>query len=279
MLPTRAALKRRLLPLLPGGVSLVLKQIEVVFRCYFARRFYEPEQEFVLRLLDSIGVGTVVDVGSNQGQYALALSKRGSCEQVIGINPQGEIVALLSRTLKILGIENVTILKVLAGERKGRASVSIPITDGYAARQEAFMTFAPASAAGSDIDVVALDDVMKECVLARSRVTFLKADVEGAELLVLKGASQLIAEHEPFIMLEVSQPYLRRFSCTFEDVEGLLAESGYRPYVLERSCLAPFVRVSDIDSNSMNVMFLTQRHLEHARRVDGLGSAANVPGD
>ena len=131
------------------------------------------------------------------------------------------------------------------------------------------MTFGPPGVEGGEVDVVTVDDIMNDSKYSSSRVTFLKADVEGAELLVLKGATRVIAKHEPFIMLEMSEVYLQRFGCTFAEVEGLLRDSGYEAYVLERFSLVPLVDKSQVDSGSVNVMFLTRQHIEHARRVEG----------
>jgi FkbM family methyltransferase len=56
----------------------------------------------------------------------------------------------------------------------------------------------------------------------------LKIDVEGAELIVLGGASRLLLKHRPTILLSVHPQFLTSFKQTAGDVAAFLTGHGYR---------------------------------------------------
>jgi FkbM family methyltransferase len=55
-----------------------------------------------------------------------------------------------------------------------------------------------------------------------------KIDVEGAELIVLRGASKLLRKHMPAILLSVHPQFLTSFQQTAGDIGAFLGEHGYR---------------------------------------------------
>jgi FkbM family methyltransferase len=56
----------------------------------------------------------------------------------------------------------------------------------------------------------------------------IKVDVEGAELLVLRGASKLLLMHKPTLLLSVHPQFLPSFEQSKEDVARFLGDHGYR---------------------------------------------------
>jgi len=60
----------------------------------------------------------------------------------------------------------------------------------------------------------------------------IKVDVEGAELIVLRGATRLVRRHRPAILLSVHPQFLASFRHTAGDIAAFLGEHGYRWFVL-----------------------------------------------
>jgi hypothetical protein len=71
-----------------------------------------------------------------------------------------------------------------------------------------------------------LDDVVRE--LGLQRIDVLKADVEGAEVLVLSGARDVLTRFRPTLILEVVPGQLENMGTSVQALEGLLASVGYR---------------------------------------------------
>lgn len=80
-------------------------------------------------------------------------------------------------------------------------------------------------------ETLTVDAYMDEQALAR--LDFVKCDVEGAELLVLRGAEKALARHRPVIYCELNTQLAARMGYGPESVFGFLADRGYRAYILD----------------------------------------------
>lgn len=80
------------------------------------------------------------------------------------------------------------------------------------------------------VRTVALDGLLATGKIQPPSV--MKIDVEGAELMVLRGAQELLANHRPTLFMEIHSPELAR------DCRTLLEQTGYDVQVLERDARA-----------------------------------------
>jgi hypothetical protein len=73
----------------------------------------------------------------------------------------------------------------------------------------------------------------------------MKLDIEGAELLMLRGAERFIARHRPLIFGEFEAYWLTTFGSTFLDVAAWAERMGYRMLKWDRAHrrFAPLARV------------------------------------
>ena len=76
------------------------------------------------------------------------------------------------------------------------------------------------------VKTVTLDEELAEL----SRLDFLKIDIEGADLLALRGATRLISKFQPIIVLELDEPQAQLF--------------GYVPRTQSNCCLIVDTRYS-----------------------------------
>jgi hypothetical protein len=60
-----------------------------------------------------------------------------------------------------------------------------------------------------------------------SRVDVLKIDVEGAELLVLKGAQETLARFRPYLLVELDDDLLKPMQTSSSEVISFLQGLGY----------------------------------------------------
>jgi FkbM family methyltransferase len=159
---------------------------------------YEPEVSAALRGELTEGA-TFVDIGANIGWFSLlAASLVGPTGRVIAIEPNPRNVALLRQSAKDNGFENIDVVAVALGERPGAAALE---TDGSNGRL--ILVDGPPTQAVEASFVVAtypLDTVLSE--VGAGRVDAIKIDVEGAEPLVLRGATRTISESRPVLVSE-----------------------------------------------------------------------------
>jgi len=159
---------------------------------------YEPEVSATMREVLSEGA-TFVDIGANIGWFSLlAASLVGPTGRVIAIEPNPRNVALLRQSAKDNGFENIDVVAVALGDRPGAAALE---TDGSNGRL-ILVNGPPAEAVEASFVVATfpLDTILGE--VGAGRVDAIKIDVEGAEPLVLRGATRTISESRPVLVSE-----------------------------------------------------------------------------
>ena len=75
------------------------------------------------------------------------------------------------------------------------------------------------------VDGRPIDDVVRE--LGLSRVDVVKADVEGAELQVVRGAAETLRRFHPRLILEVVPRQLANMGATVDELEAFVESLGY----------------------------------------------------
>jgi FkbM family methyltransferase len=86
---------------------------------------------------------------------------------------------------------------------------------------------------------VRLDDFASDRSL--TRLDFVKCDVEGAELLVMRGGAKTLARFQPILYLEVCPQWTVGFGYQPEDLCSFLRSLGYKTFMLvTEDCSRPF---------------------------------------
>jgi hypothetical protein len=119
--------------------------------------------------------------------------------------------------------------------------------------------------------IVPLDTFVHEQGI--DRVDLIKCDVEGSELLVLRGGMASIERHKPVIMLEMLRKWSRRFGYHPNDIIALLGGSGYQCWSFRDGGFTEVPSVDDACTET-NFFFLhADRHkpllaeMAHARHT------------
>lgn len=132
----------------------------------------------------------VLDVGSFLGVYAILEARRaGPRGRVIALEPTAWSASIAARHFQYNAATGapITLIEAAAGEKRGHApffEYDEPYVNALAAAVDVAGTPTERS-----VDVVSLDDVCREL---RIMPTFIRMDVQGAEFLALRGASELI---------------------------------------------------------------------------------------
>jgi len=228
----RATLGRRaVVSHLPGG-----EEVRLLSEYRFVT--WNPAEYQAFR--DAVRPGAVaLDVGANVGAYSILLGRWVGAEgRVYAFEPSPETFAGLARHLALNGLaEVVTPVAAAASAATGRGTLSGGGVSG-ANRLDAGGT-------GPSVETVSLDDFC-----AREGVVphFIKIDVEGAELDVLRGARETIrrAGEGLALFVEMHPTVWRETGITAADVRAELEAQGLRaeplrlvadPWSLEGECL------------------------------------------
>lgn len=179
-----------------------------------------------LRLIDRGDV--VVDAGANAGYYTVLFSHlAGRRGQVHAFEPVPPTFALLAANVaRSARFGNVRLNACGLADGAGTGEFLIPGTDlGQAslARHSAGSWSTPAEVQSCSSPLTTLDAYA--AAHGMTRLDFVKCDVEGAELLVLRGGLGCLDRFQPLLHLEACGDWTASF--------------GYDPAALVR-CLAPF---------------------------------------
>jgi FkbM family methyltransferase len=196
------------------------------------RKLKEPMRQ-IAAMLERAAVDAVIDVGANQGQYAMALRGGGWAGPILSIEPIAELQAILLRRASRDPFWRIA-APFAAGATDGKAVLEISRESDMSSlrrQSELLRRLSPSSAVRErrEIAVRRLDRLAE--ISTHWRRLFLKLDVQGAELEVLAGASEL----EPRIVglqLEMALVPLYEGETDWRSVIDGLAAKGFGLYLL-----------------------------------------------
>jgi FkbM family methyltransferase len=148
--------------------------------------------------------GIVVDVGAHYGRYTLIAAKRvGAKGKVIAIEADPNNFEMLTKNIKLneLSAENVTTLNYAASSNKSKVKLSIPEKKSGHTIYSSIIPSRSPTEKFIEINANTLDNLLLENGILVEQVNWIKIDVEGAELEVLKGATNVLAKSKDIALL------------------------------------------------------------------------------
>lgn len=193
-------------------------------RAILRRQFENAERQFVERYLEA-GM-TVLDIGAHHGFYSLLASKKvGDNGRVVAFEPSPRERKRLVRHLSLNACSNVLVEETALGETEGQADfflVANKETGCNSLRQP--QTKHPTRRV--QVQVKRLDEYLRTAQIGR--VDFIKLDVEGAELSVLRGAGEVLKSRpRPILLCEVQDLRTGAWGYPAMEIIKFLAERGY----------------------------------------------------
>lgn len=181
-----------------------------VYRPLTRGRMYE---EPFLEYIRSLGrTGQYVDVGAHLGTHTVWFAALCPSTHVHSFEPVSRYAAVLRRNLVANALTGqVTVHPMGLGAEPGQAAnyMSVEHQIGFVAGARDGVT--------ETFPVQRLDDVVD------GPVALIKLDVEGMEAAVLRGATRILAQHQPVIFAEAQSAAAAR------ELARQLAPFGYRP--------------------------------------------------
>jgi FkbM family methyltransferase len=185
----------------------------------------EPELAFVPALTDRTRVA--LDIGAHRGIYASLLARYAA--HVHAFEPHPALYNYLRHVMP----SDIMVHPVALSSAAGSVSFRIPRGGTYLGLGQGTLETKPIFHVEnfSEIEVRTslLDDEIHD------PVGFIKIDVEGHELSVLKGGQKILARDRPALMVEIADDDALRH---YHEVVDFLADFGYRPYWLKSGALA-----------------------------------------
>ncbi len=183
----------------------------------------------------------VVDVGSMIGFYTSKLSEYvGPSGCVYAFEPEPRNYGMLLETLTNDCVnKNVTAINSAISSSQG--VMRLAINHGHPADHH----ISKEDVESVEVNTISLD-LFCEGVDNRP-VKFIKIDVQGHELEVLKGSTMLIKEDNPIILLEIDNKALSRAKSSKDDLIDYMNGVDYSAHVINSKGLTKKIKERDID--------------------------------
>jgi len=235
-----------------------------------------------LRVLQAFGMGSaekrmflallregdvILDIGANRGQYTRLFSDiAGPRGAVHAFEPVPSTFAMLTSAMEAAqGHANFTLNNFALGDAEGAAVLHLPgEDDGQASmrRHEVGSWAGGVAVKSSECRVKTLDGY----AAGFQRLDFIKCDVEGAELLVIKGAAKTLNRLSPILFLEANPAWTKSFGYTPGDLVRELRKFGYDKIFVAGEKAVPFSETEITGS----VNLLCAKAELHAQRLRAL---------
>lgn len=171
--------------------------------------------------------GVVIDVGAHAGQFCKLFAGLAPEGRVLAVEPQAYARSILMHVVRWHRLRNVTIVTEALSNRVGTAELAVPQKRGG---RTAFglAHLGPEStrpARHETVMLTTLDALVEAHGL--TRLDFVKADIEGWEIPMLRGGTASIRRFRPTLLLELNEAHAARAGGTPAEVWRLLAPLGY----------------------------------------------------
>jgi FkbM family methyltransferase len=216
-----------------GGLSWALDLGEGIDFSIYLRGSFEPDHTRFFE--KKLGVDEVIlDIGANIGAHTLHYAKRTSegHGRVIAVEATAYAFGKMLRNLSLnpafaAKATPVHCMLVEPGQPVTETEIysSWPLTGGGDRHAQHQGIGKPIG----DAQVTTLDALVRS--LALSRIDWIKIDVDGHELQVLRGAVETLRKFRPRIVMELAHDYEDEQQ-GFKEMVGLLFAQGYRFYSL-----------------------------------------------
>lgn len=212
---------------------------------------YDPEEiALLLRLIPENAV--VLDIGANVGFYTVALGgelkRRGG--RLYAFEPVPSNFARIERVLALNDLQGVvTVNRLALGDFEGEIQLHLETandaTTGNAVIANEKVVNEDKMPGNVSAPILPLDLFVERHALPPCQL--IKVDIEGAEMLFLKGGRHYLTQSRPIIFGEFNPYWLKQFGASFADVMDFFRPLNYRYFRGEPSRMTEFTEpTSDI---------------------------------
>lgn len=190
---------------------------------FLSGEYERPVQD---RIASLVGSGDVCyDVGANLGFFSVLLARlAGPTGAVYAFEPVPQNVALIERNARLNQMETIKVRNIAVSNRDGSSELLLARHVGGAVLAEAGTP--PDLSGRITVRTATLDKLVENGDVPPP--TFVKIDVEGAELAVLRGMQRVLREAGPTVVLELDDATEAACEQKVRDCQALLIELGYR---------------------------------------------------
>jgi FkbM family methyltransferase len=192
---------------------------------------FEPNLTRLVKCLLRPG-DTFIDVGGNEGYFSVLAAHNVRDGRVLCVEPQKRLMPVIRRNIQLNEADCVTICNVALSDSNGEAYLFLRPSSNTGA--SSFFKHWKVGGARQRVITKTMDDLLQET--GAGHIRLLKVDCEGAERLVLLGASRTLArQNVDFCVVDYHERICGAADC--EQAHGQLIVAGYRLVKFQGLCV------------------------------------------
>jgi FkbM family methyltransferase len=200
---------------------------------------YQPQERLTRHFVRILRPGDcVIDIGANVGYYTMVAAKLvgpAGCVHAFEASPRTAAWLVANAALNPGANIHVHIHAVTDRCGETQFFTAAPDRTGYSSIRD----LGEQATAVATVPTISLDSILSELPPTR----LVKIDVEGAELLVLRGMRGLIERDQPHFILELDDAFLRELGASAREQCEFLTSLGYELCrIVARGALEPVTR-------------------------------------
>jgi FkbM family methyltransferase len=197
---------------------------DVIIQAITAGKVFEPH--IVEAARQFIRPGTVaLDVGACFGQMSILFSGLvGEDGEVMAFEADDYLFSILQKNIEANGRRNIRAFCRAVYDTSG-VKKFYPVPDFTRFASYGSYGLDPRAKSGREVETITIDSLKIE-----KPVSFMKVDVQGSDLFVLRGAVETIARHRMPIIFEFEEQFQDEFETSFADYRAFIDGISYRVY-------------------------------------------------
>lgn len=233
--PSRNETRRHVIPnFIKWSLPWPIRHRIRLFR-YIQMGYGEPEIRLIPKLFARGDVA--IDIGANIGMYSHALARCATT--VLSFEPDPTLALYLRKVLS----DRCHVFEYALSDADGETTLRVPIMRGVEVSglgtvsidNDLLSSANVESIVERKVEMCSLDSILARPQYCERRVEFIKIDVEGHELSVVKGALQTISRNRPILLIETEF----RHGAPVEQLFSLFSSLNYSSFIVGNGGLVP----------------------------------------
>jgi FkbM family methyltransferase len=197
-----------------------------------------------------VGSGAVtVDIGASWGLFSYHLARRvGKSGTLFSYEPHPANRVVLEKLAKAR--PQVRFRAAAVSDEVGTAYMQVPVFGGRHVTAQSSIAHGFGGQDGVRVDKVSVPTVRLDDEVGERPIGFIKIDVEGHEVSVLRGAATVLRKYLPPMLIEIEQRHLDH---PIADVFAEITELGYSLYFIDGPALRP-IEEFDLDKHQLSAV-------------------------
>lgn len=196
-----------------SGTFLILNEAETIQKSLLKNGYFEQLAiKICIKFSDN---STIVDVGSNIGTFSIPIALNFPKAKIISIEPQRNVYFHFCSNILVNKLQNIYPLNIAIGKtNKKNIRVKVPLFDSFIEKYTGSVSLDPKihelrqkligiaepslyAKKFEDVPLKNLDEIV-----GIDKICFIKIDVEGMELSVMRSAEKVLKKFKPFLYFE-----------------------------------------------------------------------------